>query len=194
MSHRLSAVPHIVRFLTTALLMPGLMFSSGCALTMTNTLDTVGEREQSGEIIVRDLEENHAIPTKIHEFNVDNNFFYSLALQTSISKSEKGEGGTVRIPFNRLTSSWTEVNGTLDGEPAVFEARQRETDYGYKVEVRREYSEWYAYPFNALATAITPIDAAKNFTITYSAMILFAIVNPFIDASIPIVPLTPTGY
>ncbi|WP_203141354.1 hypothetical protein [Marinobacter mangrovi] len=172
----------------------GFMLNSGCALTMKNTLDTVGEREQSGEVIVRDLEEDYPIPTKVYEFNVENNFFYSLAFQTSISTAEKGEGGLVRIPFNELTSTWSEVSGTLNGDPAIFKARQIKTDYGYKVEVRREYSEWYAYPFDVMATVITPIDATKNFAITYSAMILFAIFNPFIDASIPIFPPTTTGY
>lgn len=119
-------------------------------------------------------------------------------LTTSIQKLEKEPGGNVQIPLEGLKSTWTEVSGTLDGQKALFQARKSHTEKGYKIELRREYSEWYAYPFDVMATAITPFDAAKNFTITYSGLILYGIIHPlfspFFDVSFPIVLLNPTGY
>lgn len=159
-----------------------LVLVSGCALTMTNTFDVVGERGQTGSASAPYATGIMSVPLTEHHYKMKNNFFYTLEPRSNISEEGHTDAGFATLDLNPLSSKWQVTTAIIDGEQVEIEARQFvRKDGNYEVQIRREYSRWYAYPADAAAIVITPVDLAKNITINTALVSALMIMSIFTD-------------
>ncbi|MGF2686669.1 hypothetical protein ACQUWM_09235 [Marinobacter sp. DUT-3] len=159
-----------------------LALMSGCALTMTNTLNVIGERGQTGSTTTPNTTGIMSIPLTEYHYEMGNNFFYTLEPRSHISEKGHTDAGFATVTLAPLSSQWQQTTAIIDGEPVEIEARQYLRDDGnYEVQIRREYSRWYAYPADAAAIVIAPVDLAKNITINTALMSALMVMSIFTD-------------
>ncbi|MFO7529694.1 MAG: hypothetical protein R6W86_12945 [Marinobacter sp.] len=172
LNHYLSSIVAL-SFLAALMLM-----QSGCAMTMTNTFDVIGERTQEGEVIHLSGSESARIPVTEFEYRMDDNFFYALEWKSHISRQEFKHVGDAILPVQKLTPEWQPVTASINDKSVEVEARMYKTEAGYHlVQIRRDYQLWYAYPADAVAYTLMPIDLVKNSVITGTLIHLYGFLN-----------------
>ncbi|MBD3641797.1 MAG: hypothetical protein HUJ18_12460 [Marinobacter sp.] len=168
LKHRLSS---IVTLPLSAALM---LMQSGCAMTMTNSFDVIGERTQEGEAIHLAGSESVRIPVTEFEYRMDDNFFYALEWKSRISRKGFKHVGDATLPVHKLTPEWQPVTARINDKSVEVEARMYKTEGGYHlIQIRRDYQLWYAYPADAIAYTLMPVDLVKNTVITGTLIHLY---------------------
>lgn len=163
---------------------------AGCALTMTNTFDVIGERGQTGEAVVSTNQGTAAVPMTEFHYDMENNFFYALEFKSRINEAGHMEAGHAVVALDDLTGQWQPTTAIMGGEPVDVEASLNTTAEGeYEVQVRRNYCRWYAYPADVAAIVVAPVDLAKNITINAGLLSLLMVASLFMDVGF----IAPTG-
>ncbi|MDC0662918.1 hypothetical protein [Marinobacter sp. SS21] len=157
---------------------------------MTNTLNVIGERGQSGEATVPSNRGLVAVPITEFHYDMENNFFYTLELESRVNEAGHTDAGHAIMTLDGLTGRWQPAIAIIRGEPVEVEANLNTLPEGdYKVQIRRDYSRWYAHPADAAAILVAPVDLAKNITINAGLLSLLMVASLFMDVGF----IAPTG-
>ncbi len=155
-----------------------MLMQSGCAMTMTNTFDVIGERTQEGEAIHLADSESVRVPVTEYEYRMDDNFFYALEWKSRISRQGFTHVDDAILSVQNLTPDWQPVTARINDKSVEVEARMYKTEAGYHlIQIRRDYQLWYAYPADVVAYTLMPVDLVKNTVITGTLIHLYGFLN-----------------